>query len=186
MPAIQIPQQIVSQNSEEKFQHDRISVKNEERRKYITYRRLPGCDRRSKYLYHSHQNHQKCAADQTAVFHADVKGNEKQQIEQHFTVDGPADIKRNKQQTFDKIGKIVSGLLEHGRKQQQRQIGSQCHQVVKRKNPDQAFAEEIFGTFFRGKHDHESADTKKDVHTESSEVQKTDMLKYHKKSSQTA
>ena len=41
-------------------------------------------------------------------------------------------------------------------------------------------------TFFRGKHDHESADTKKDVHTESSEVQKTDMLKYHKKSSQTA
>ena len=79
-----------------------------------------------------------------------------------------------------------SGLLEHGRKQQQRQIGAQCHQVVKRKNPDQAFAEEIFGTFFRGKHDHESADTKKDVHTESSEVQKTDMLKYHKKSSQTA
>lgn len=101
-----------------------------------------------------------------------MKGNEKQQIEQHFTVNGPADpyqrldrsaadIKRNKQQTFDQIGKIVSGLLEHGRKQQQRQIGAQCHQVVKRKNPDQAFAEEIFGTFFRGKHDHESADTKK-------------------------
>lgn len=41
----------------------------------------------------------------------------------------------------------MSGLLEHGRKQQQRQIGAQCHQVVKRKNPDQAFAEEIFGTF---------------------------------------
>ena len=110
-----------------------------------------------------------------------MKGNEKQQIEQHFTVNGPADpyqrldrsaadIKRNKQQTFDQIGKIVSGLLEHGRKQQQRQIGAQCHQVVKRKNPDQAFAEEIFGTFFRGKHDHESADTKKDVHTEMNRI----------------
>lgn len=75
----------------------------------------------------------------------------------------------------------MSGLLEHGRKQQQRQIGSQCHQVVERKNPDQTFAEEIFGIFLRGKHDHETADTEKDVHTKSSEIQKTDMLKYHKR-----
>ena len=59
------------------FQHDRITVKHKNRRKHPAYRRLPGGDQWSAYLNCPYQNDQECTADQAAVLHADMKGNEK-------------------------------------------------------------------------------------------------------------
>ncbi len=123
---------------------------------------------------------------------ADTHGDVKQHIKENFTVQGPADahqrlygsvpyVEGNEKEAFCQKDRISLALQKHFREKKQEQKGSQSHKIIKGKNADQPLSQEKFRFFVGGMHDHETADTEKDIHAESAAAEKADMLQHDKK-----
>lgn len=157
---------VVCQYPENKFQHDRVSVEGQGSK---VYGQQPG---------QRYQKHEKNAAYKASVFMADVESRKEKEIEKNLTIYGPAythqrlqnsfaDIEGNKQKAFEQKYGICFTLGEHTRKEQEQDIGSQSHGIIKRQDANQPFGKKMLCTSVGGKHNHKAADTKKDIHAES-------------------
>ena len=87
----------------------------------------------------------------------------------------------NEKEAFCQKDRISLALQKHFREKKQEQKGSQSHKIIKGKNADQPLSQEKFRFFVGGMHDHETADTEKDIHAESAAAEKADMLQHDKK-----
>ena len=122
---------------------------------------------------------------------ADAHGNEKQNIEENFTIYRPtdtherlqhsaADVERDEEKAFHEKGDFRPALLKHAGKQQQKQEGTHGHKIIRRQDTDKPLSQKVCGVLVGGEHYHEAADAEEDIHTESAAVQKAYMFQYNK------
>ena len=112
---------------------------------------------------------------------ADPERYIKYKIKENFTIYRPADpkqrlentasdVERNEEKALQQKARVCLCLCEQSGCEQQKDIGCERHQPVKRKDSDEPLGKKVIGAFLRGKKDHESADAEKNVNTEGSAV----------------
>lgn len=154
-------------------------------------------DIRRKKILGQHRRSQHKADKKPPPSMTDSHGNIKNKVEKHFAVESPADtVKRledtspyvegQKEKTFDQKDRLGLCLLKHMREQQQKSVGAKCHKPVKRKDADQPFGQKMRGGLLSGEHDHEAADTEKNIYAKSAPAKEADMLPYNQKGGQSS
>lgn len=157
---------VVCQYPQDKFQHDGASVEGQRSK---VHGQQPG---------QSRQKHEQSAAYKASVFMADAESRKEKEIEKNLTIYSPAyahqrlqnssaDIEGNKQKALEQKNRICFALGEHVGKEQKQDIGAYSHGIIKRQDANQPFGKKMLCIPVGGKHNHKTADTKKDIHAES-------------------
>ena len=160
---------IVGQDTKDKFQHNRISVKGQ------------GGKGGMGQLGGACHKQEQGAAQEPPVPMADVEGEEEEQIKKQLAVYSPAhahqgleravpNVEGDKKQALYQKGRVGPALGKHTGKQEDKPIGAQGHQVIQGQNPDKPFPQKEFCGAVGGKHNHEAAEAEKNIHAESAAV----------------